>query len=243
MTCGKVGGAFAAIGHCAPGTSDNDRLRSQVMHINSLGSMSALSPLRAQQQPPCFLSRWSSLLAEVPAAQAVAAYAHERKYACTSCERQRANTWTRCGVRHSSAFHASQQQKPGTVRPWHATTPHPGAPAVARQVWRAQPAEREALIRMLRPPWDTLPPEFQAARAHHIGVNPQYPPLDLLGCMRAAADRSGGTPRGTNAVHVLCQALQRGHAPKRHAVSSCALSNAAEAGLRNQDWHCGYRCL
>ncbi|KAK9837450.1 hypothetical protein WJX81_003617 [Elliptochloris bilobata] len=60
------------------------------------------------------------------------------------------------------------------------------------QVWRAQPAELVVLVQMLRPPWDTLPPEFQAARAHHIGVNPQRPPLDLLGCMRAAVDRNGG---------------------------------------------------
>lgn len=79
----------------------------------------------------------------------------------------------------------------------HRSATHPGVPAVARQVWRAQPAEREALVRMLRPPWGTLPPEFQAARAHHIGVNPQHPPLDLLGAMRAAVDRYGGTPMAT----------------------------------------------
>lgn len=72
--------------------------------------------------------------------------------------------------------------------------------AGARQVWRAQPAEREALIQMLRPPWATLPPEFQAAHAHHIGVNPQHPPLDLLGAMRAAVDRNSGMPSGVAAV-------------------------------------------
>ena len=69
---------------------------------------------------------------------------------------------------------------------------------------------------MLRPPWDTLPPAFQAARAHHIGVNPQHPPLDLLGAMRAAVDRNGGMP---TAIMQL-PALQGGPTPLARACST-----------------------
>jgi len=63
-----------------------------------------------------------------------------------------------------------------------------------QQVWRSQPAEAAMLDELLLPSWDTLPPEFRAARAHHVGIDPAHPPLGLLASMRAAASAEGGAP-------------------------------------------------
>ncbi|GAB4824207.1 hypothetical protein N2152v2_011253 [Parachlorella kessleri] len=59
------------------------------------------------------------------------------------------------------------------------------AVGLAAGIWRTRPSQQQA--RMLRPPLDTLPPAFQAAKSYHVAVNPEQPGLEQLLQLRHAA--------------------------------------------------------
>lgn len=67
------------------------------------------------------------------------------------------------------------------------------------------------LDELLLPSWATLPPAFRGARAHHVGIDPARPPLDLLGSMRTATRAGGGASRWPGvALRVPCACLPCG---------------------------------
>lgn len=59
------------------------------------------------------------------------------------------------------------------------------------QIWRV--TDDEELINMLRPEsFESLPEPLRNSRSYHIGVHPQYPPVELLKEMRRVARERGG---------------------------------------------------
>ncbi len=59
------------------------------------------------------------------------------------------------------------------------------------QIWRTEQSPQQATL--LLPPWSTLPPTFQRARAFHLGIHPEHPPLQLLSDLRQALDTYTGS--------------------------------------------------
>lgn len=67
-----------------------------------------------------------------------------------------------------------------TPRAWQVLEPD----GRRHEIWRTPAGPTQAA--MLLPPWDSLPPAFQAAKAYHVGINPSSPPLQLLHRLRAS---------------------------------------------------------
>ncbi|KAL4538231.1 hypothetical protein Ndes2526B_g03452 [Nannochloris sp. 'desiccata'] len=55
------------------------------------------------------------------------------------------------------------------------------------EIWRT--AQSPQLSSLLLPPFASLPPAFQRARAFHVGIHPEHPPIQLLKDLRHALDK------------------------------------------------------
>ena len=64
------------------------------------------------------------------------------------------------------------------------------------QVWRSLYDDSATYDRMLRPPYDTMPPALRCSRAHHIGIHPSRFELPLLQQLKAGSRGCAGSDGG-----------------------------------------------